>query len=311
MRNNCLKSLHLKEKNTTLAKQYFTQAHEVAPENTTALFNLAVLTSSEEKYAESNQYLDKVFALTLESKLAFQLAISNAIALKEEAELENKLKRIIEQTPDAQWPRIVLARRLHLNGKTNDALDVIRGNTSFELLNDEYFMTFTNILIDAQRPQDALTVLNNWQMAQPRNRVAYLAKINFFEKNRDFNNALEVAQGALTQENFTNDLEFLSYEAYFLLATSSLELAAKKVAFLTKEAPDNALVQRVQGQVYLSQQQYALAQEYLGKSYDQRKHAATGINLAIALSENKGPESAIAFLEGEIAQNIHTQAYTQ
>ncbi|QOL26507.1 PEP-CTERM system TPR-repeat protein PrsT [Thalassotalea sp. LPB0316] len=301
----------LNANNNALAKQYFLKAVEVEPNNTTALFNLAVMTSSSQNFDESNEYLDKIFAITLESKFAFQLAIKNAISTQQEPQLEQKLIKQVEQNQGAQWPRIVLARRYAKQGLIDKSINIFQGIDDFASLSNDYLISYTTTLIEAGKAKETVDVFTQWQTSQPTNKVAYLSSINFFETTKQFDEALKVTQSALSVGSLANDIELLSYEAYFLLATGSTELASKKINTLAQRYGDNAFVQRVQGQAYLAQKQFAQAQKYLSASYAQKKHAATGINLAIAIQENEGTEQAISFVESEIANNRHTKTYLQ
>lgn len=304
-------NVSLKTGDKTEAKKYFLKAREIAPQNTVSLFNLAVLTSGNKNYDESNQYLDEIFAISLESKLAFQLAIQNALATNSEATLEKKLHSMIKSSPDAMWPRIVLGRRYQKQGDVRQAIELYEENLNYVDLTNDYMASYTGALF-ANKDFDKLTgVFSQWQNSQPNNKTAYTAAINYYEKSNNFNKALEVAQDAISISRFSNDVELLSYEAYFLLATGSTELAAKKVNSLAQRSDENPFVQRVQGQTYLAQEDFSQAQIYLTKSYEQRKHAATGINLAIAMEKNQGSDQAIAFLRQEIDQKVHVNPYTK
>jgi putative PEP-CTERM system TPR-repeat lipoprotein len=302
-------NIAVKSKNTEDAIKYFNQALVLDPESITPLFNLAVITAEKEQYKDSNTYLDKLFSIDLEYPYAYRLAISNALQLNAENELEDKIFSLIEKSPEAIWPRVILARRLVIRNDSLKAISLLEALNNQQNLPIFYFKTLSDALV-ASKNYDKLTEMyNQWQASQPSNPAAFLNYIDILQKNKNYKLALDITQKALSQEGLKSNFQFLSLEAYFLLATNQLELALTKANKLAVIKPGHAFVLRVQGEIALAQEDFIKAIDYFSRSLASNNKTTTRIYLATAYRDNGQIKEAIQLLEKELRSYPGNQAY--
>lgn len=258
-------SNHINDKNAAVS--FFERATKVAPTNIIPLFNLAVIAAENRDFSTSNKWLDQLFAIDLEYPYAYRLAIGNAMAEKKGALLEEKLTSFINQTPQAIWPRIILARRLDVKNKQNEALELLTQLTNYSLLPNAYFHILKQILLKDNQFDELFTAYLNWQKAQPNNEEAYLAQMKLLEEQGKYQDALTITQETLALEQFKQNFQFQSLEAYYLLATSQFSLADQKIRRLSAIKPEHSFVLRLQGQLAMAQSAFDKAINYLQRSY--------------------------------------------
>lgn len=291
------------------AKSYFNQAMKVAPDNTTPIFNLAVIEAEQRNFTISTELLDKLLNINKEYPAAYRLLISNAMELKEEDALKDKLLKTIKSSPDSVWPRIILSRKLNIDKKYQEANNILEALNNYESLPVVYFITLSNNYLIQQKFDDVELLFSKWQKAQPNNSRAYIMHLNFLEKQNKHSKALEVTQRALNHAHLRKDFQLLSFESYFLLLTKQLEQATIKAQRLSQIKPEDPFVLRIQGQINLAKKDYNLAIQQLNKSLKQKKDFYTVLYLATAYKNNNEIKTAIQFLETELKESPKNDAY--
>jgi len=295
-------NIAIKAADLDLAKRYFNQASVVDAKNVTPLFNLAVIEVEQKNYQASTEFLDKIIAIDPEYSPAYRLLIRNAMKLKTEGELKNKLSKLIKNSPDAVWPRIILSRKLNIEKQHDDANSTLEALTNYESLPVVYFLTLGNNYLTQKKFDKIESLFTAWQNAQPKNAKAYTLHIELLDKQKNYKDALKVSQTALTKASLSKDFQLLSFESYFLLLTKQLEQANIKIRYLAQIKPDDAFVLRIQGQISLAKQEHSLAAQYLKKSFEQKNNIYTGLYLATAYKNLNDTASAIKFLEAELVK---------
>lgn len=302
-------SISLKAGETDDAISYFKKARKIDATNLISTFNLAVIASEQESYDKSNNYLDEIFSIDLEYPLAYRLAISNSLKLNKQNELKVKLQSIIESTPEAIWPRIILARKLVVEKNYQQAIALLEYSKNYENLPTPYLLTLSSALLSSKQNEKLSLMYTQWQHEQPANETAYLNYIDILDKRKDYKNALEAVKKGLSQEELEDDFQLLSLEPYYLLATQQVELASKKVKVLANSNPDNAFILRIEGQISLSQENYSAAVKYLSRSYELNNKVPVGLFLVAAYKKNHESQKAIDFLNIELKKSPNIDVY--
>lgn len=302
-------SISLKAGETNEAITYFKKAREIDATNLIAAFNLAVVASEQGDYEKSNNYLDEIFSIDLEYPLAYRLAISNSLRLNKQSELKIKLQSIIENTPEAIWPRIILARKLVVEKNYQQAITLLEYSKNYKNLPTPYLLTLSNALLTGKQDEKLSLMYTQWQHDQPTNETAYLSYIDILDKRKDYEQALINVTKGLSQERLNSNFQLLSLEPYYLLATKQVELANKKLKVLANSNPDNAFILRVQGQVALSQENYSSAVKHLARSYELNKKIPVGLFLVTAYKKNNENQKAIDFLTSELKSTPNIDLY--
>lgn len=275
------------------AKAFFTQALALEPNNIVPLFNLAVIAAENKNYAESNKQLDKLFSIDLEYPYAYRLAIDNAVAENNDELLEQKILKFIDSSPTAVWPRIILARRYAIKNKLKDGFSILEPLDDYSKLPNAYFQTLQNILLQTKQSDKLSAVYIRWQQAQPKNESAFLSQIKWHEQQQNYQDALVTTRQALSLEQFKQNFQLQSLEAYYLLATSQFSLAEKSINRLAAIQPEHAFILRIQGQLAMAKKDYAQAIKYLLNSYHVNPQESTAIYLASSYRENNEINKAI------------------
>ena len=292
-------NIALKANEQDKAIQYFIKASEVDSKDIMPLFNLAVINANRLAFDKSNHYLDKLFAIDLEYPFAYRLAISNSLQMKQQKKLKNKLLAFIEQSPSAVWPKVILARKLAIEGQHDKAIDILEKDADYAKLPNVYFQSLSSVLLENQNTTKLSAMYEKWQRAQPNNEISYLHEATYLDKTKDYTGALEVIRSALSTKMLKSNFKLLSLEAYYLLATKQTELASQKVNLLAKNTPQNPLLLRIQGQVAMTRALYTEAIDLLFRSYQGNKKEVVGLMLVSAYKANRNKAEAIEFLEQE------------
>ncbi|WP_286234339.1 XrtA/PEP-CTERM system TPR-repeat protein PrsT [Thalassotalea sediminis] len=291
------------------AKEYFIKVNQLEPDNVTSLFNLAVVSTEEGDYKQSNQYLDKLFAINLEYPLAYRLAISNAMKLNDSKSLEAKLERFVQNSPDAFWPRIIIARRYNVHKNVEAALKTLDGASNLASAPHEYFLTYVNVLKRNGRDSEIKALYKKWQLAQPDSPRAYLTYVSILESEKAYDQALNVVTTALSKDALKTNFQLQAYEAYYLVMTNQLEMATQKVNRLKAIKPNHPYLLRVQGQLALALDKFDDAATYFAQSYAGNQKVSTALMLVTAYQEGNKTNKAIAFLENELTKNPMRDVY--
>lgn len=299
----------LRSNKTDSAKDFFIRAYELDRSNIVPLYNLAVIATDGKDYQASNDYLDKIFETNLEYPYAYRLAITNALAENKSESLEKKLSKLIEDAPGSVWPRITLARRYVIENKPNDAAELLGQLSSYEELPVAFFYAYANALKKSQQLDEIPSMYKKWQTAQSDNESAYLGLINHYDSLNEYQKALEESERALSISKFSRSFQFLSLQAYYLLATSQFESAAKKIDSLARSHKDDAFVMRLQGQLEMARGNYQAAVPFLKQSFDLKKNKDTALFLAISYKNSNQVPEAIAFLETQLQSSPNLYAY--
>lgn len=300
-----------KSKNTLEAKKYFKQALVINPEGITPLFNLAVIAAEKKQYTDSNNYLDRLFSIELEYPYAYRLAISNALKLNAQNELEDKIFSLIEKSPEAIWPRIIIARRLIIKNNPKKAISLLEELNNNQSLPNFYFRALSDALVASENSDTLAKMYNQWQTSQPNNPAVYLNYIDILQKEKKYKQALDITQKALSQDKLKNNFQLQSLEAYFLLTTNQLESAITKSNKLSTTKPEHAFILRVQGEIALAQENYPKAIDHFSRSLDSNNKTATRLLLATAYKDNNQGKKAIQLLEKELKKSPGNQLYTR
>lgn len=302
-------NIAIKQNQLDDAYTYFQKAHKVEEDNIIPLFNIAVLEHLQEKYEASDITLDTIFAKTLDYPFSYRLAVNNAVKQQDLAPLETKLEALIKSSPEAVWPRIILAQKWVKDGQAKEAielLDVVKQQ-------DNLPTAFHSIYLHGLRAQKDIKEMeefyNYWINSQVDSELPHLAYAYFLERKGDINGSLATIKKALTQPELKNSDQLKSLEAYYLLGSGQIEQASTVVKELVKRIPDNAFTQRLQGQLALKQGDFNSAIEHLGNSYDVKDDVATGLNLAVALKNANQTDKAIEFLEKELVRKPSVAQY--
>lgn len=288
---------------------FFKKANEVSPKNVIALFNLAVLSSNTGDFSQSNRYLDELFNVDLEYPFAYRLAISNALMLKTEDDLEKKIFSIIENSPSAIWPRIIIARRMTIKEQFKVAFDTLNELTNYAELPNIYFQTMALIFTRNNEPKKLTMLFDKWIQHQPNNEAAYLDYINILDQQKNYKQALLISSKALQQKVFERNVQLNSLEAYYLLATMQLERANRKIIALASKNPNHAFTLRLQGQLSLAQQNYNAAIEYLSQSLNLNSNIDTKRYLINAFILNNQPEGATRIIKEQLIKTPSNEAF--
>ncbi len=301
--------LALKNNQNKPAKEYFESAMQMAPDNVTPLFNLAVLASEAEQYSNSNLLLDKLLNINKEYPLAYRLMIANAMKENKEDELKHKLSSIIKNFPTAMWPRIILSRRLAIEKNYQEANNILEALTNIEELPNAYFETlYRNYSLENN--DNAIQKLHySWQKNQPSNIESYRQHINYLDTIKDYKQALTVSQKGLTNSKLNNNFQLLAFESYYLLLTRQLEQAKSKINRLVKVKPNDPLVLRVLGQIALTENDYSKALKYLERSFNQENNTYTGLYIATTYKLLEEKNKAVSFLEHELEKTPENNTY--
>jgi len=288
---------------------FFKKALEASPENVTALFNLAVLFSNKGNFSQSNHYLDELFRADLEYPYAYRLAISNALSLDKEEELEQKIFSFIKNSPSAVWPRIIMARRLTIKQQYKSAFDILNELTNYAELPYAFFQTMVLTLTKENDTKKIAVIFEKWFQQQPNNKIAYLDYINILDQQKNYNQALLITNLALQQKSLENSLQLRALEAYYLLATMQIERAHKKITLLANQNPEHAFILRLQGQLALAKQNYTDAVKYLSKSLKSNQNIDTKRYLVNALILSSQPDSAVALINEQLTKTPNNEAF--
>ena len=302
-------NIAIKSSTPSDAVVFFKKALNTSPKNVTALFNLAVLSSNEADFKQSNLYLDELFNADLEYPYAYRLAISNALALNKEEDLERKIFSIIEKSPTAVWPRVIIARRLTIKKQFKSAFDILNELTNYAELPYIYFQTMALTLTKGNDPKRLSMVFERLLQHQPNNETAYLDYINILDQQKNYEQALLTVSLALQQKTLQNNLQLRSLEAYYLLATMHLERAHKKILILANQYPKHAFILRLQGQLALARQNYKSAIEYLSLSLNTNSNIDTKKYLVNAFILNNQPDSAISLIKKQLTKTPNNEAF--
>lgn len=302
-------NIAIKASELNLAKAYFNQALMIDKNNVTPLFNIAVIEAEQKNYKASTDLLDKIIAINIEHPSAYRLLISNARQLKEEDELEKKLSLLIKSFPDSVWPRIILSQKLIIEKQYQYADKILEALDNYESLPVVYFTTLNHNYLIQKKYNKIESLYIAWQKAQPNNTKAYTLQLEFLDKQQDYKSALKISQAALSNQTLSKDFQLLSFESYFLLLTSQLEQASRKVHYLAKIKPNDPFVLRIQGQIFLAKKEYSLAAQYLKQSFELKENLYTGLYLATAYKNLNDSDSAIKILEAELAKSPSNNIY--
>jgi putative PEP-CTERM system TPR-repeat lipoprotein len=305
----------LKSSETDDAINYFKKAVTLDENNITPLYSLAVIATSQEKYDESDQYLEQLISIEKEYPRAYQLLINNALKTGKENNLKQKFQQLITETPTALWPRIILSRRQIDEGQPADAIATLSAIKDYPVYPKVYFTQ----LIEAQIKSNNKNTNNEtdqisatfklWQDNQEENATAYITQINLLEKQKKYQAALTVAQSALKQDKLKNHLQLLTLESYYLLATTQTETANRKIRTLGLKYPENPFVLRLQGQLAMVHKKFPDAITYLSKSFELKPNTFTGIYLATSYKNNSQQQKAIDFLNSALQESPTNSAY--
>jgi len=304
-------NIALKANNKEDAIEYFNKVVSLSPKNIVALFNLAVIASDKEQYKKSNNYLEQLFAVDLEYFFAYRLAISNSLKLNSQQQLEEKLLSYIKKSPNAIWPKVIIARRLTLKGEYQHAINILETLDDYKVLPNFYLLTLSNALLMSKNSKKLALMFEQWQYAQPENDAAYLSYIDILNKQENYKLALDVAQKALSNNKLQKHFQLLALESYYLLATNQVELASKKINHLVEIDPDHGFLLRVRGQLSLAQSNYPAAIDYFSRSLQLNKKVDTNLYLMTAYKENGQINKAINLLEAELKLTPNNPRYTR
>jgi len=300
-------NIALKASKVEEAKQFFNQAIKSDPTSVVAYFNLSAIAADAGEIVTSNQLLDKIFTLDLEYPYAYRLAISNALKENKSEALENKLNKLIANSPTAIWPRVTLARRYLIKNNPAEATKILEALTDFTALPNVYFQALSTALESDKQEEKLKQMFTRWQKAQPTNESAYLSLIRYYDKNKAYQNALDNVNSALNLEFFKNHFQLLSLQAYYLLATSQYELADKKINRLATNDPEHSFVLRLQGQLAMANQEYRKAIDFFQRSFEKNAKDETVLYLAYSYKNNNQIHEAIRVLE-ESSKNAPNNA---
>jgi len=216
---------------------------------------------------------------------------------------------MIENSPTAVWPRVIIARRLTIKKQFNNAFDALNELTNYAELPNIYYQTMALILTKSNESKKLAIVFENWLMHQPNNAAAYLDYINILDQQKNYKQALVIATRALQQKAFSNHKQLNYLEAYYLLATMQLERAHKKITTLVHQNPNHAFVLRLQGQLALARQDYSSAITYLSKSLNLNSNIDVRKYLVNAFLLNKQPADAINIINKQLVNTPNNEAF--
>ncbi|WP_206483093.1 XrtA/PEP-CTERM system TPR-repeat protein PrsT [Thalassotalea sp. G2M2-11] len=288
---------------------FFKQALHLSPTNIIPVFNLAVIAAESGNIAESNAYLDQLFAIDLEYPYAYRLAINNAIKQNNEKLLEGKLHALIDSNPSAIWPRIILARRFNATGMYNKAEKLLAQLTNFKVLPNAYFKAVQNTLTKTKKFDQLIQTFTQWQQAQPNNASAYLSQVKLLERLGKYQDALTITRDALTSEPLKQNFQLKALEAYYLLATSQYSLAEKEIRRLSALQPEHAFVLRLQGQLAMAKSNFDKAIHYLRKSYHSNPKDETALFLVTSYRNIKETQKAAFLMEQLVNKHPNNIAF--
>jgi putative PEP-CTERM system TPR-repeat lipoprotein len=302
-------NIAIKNNANEAAKQYFTRAIAADSGSITPLYNLAVVYSNEKNDQASFETLEKLLIIDKEYAPAYRLLITNAIRLKQEELLIEKINNIARENPTSIWPRLVLSRRFNNESKFTEANEVLESLSDYSSLPNVYFSTLVNNYLSQKKFSKIDTLFAQWQKAQPENFRAFTMQIELFDKQKKYQQALEAVQSALSNNRHKNNFQIKAYESYFLLLTGQLEQAKSTVSILAKSKPSNSFILRIQGQIALATSDFHKAKNYLAQSYQLNNNTFTGLYLANSHKALGAPQAAIDFLEKELEKHPERIAY--
>ena len=299
----------LNSSETDIAVQFYKKAVTLDKNNITPLYSLAVIATSQERYDESNQYLEQLISIEKEYPRAYQLLIKNALKTGEQDNLEQKFQQLITATPTTIWPRIMLSRRQIDKNQLTDAITTLTALTDYPSYPRIYFTQLIEAYIKNKNMGQVSVTFKNWQDNQKENAIAYITQINLLEKQKKYQDALNIAQQALKQNKLKNHLQLLTLESYYLLTTTQTETASRKIRVLALKYPENAFVLRLQGQLSFVHKNFPDAIKFLSKSFELKPNTYTGIYLATSFKDNNEQQKAIDFLNIALADSPENSAY--
>lgn len=299
----------LKSAENEQAITFFEQAIALDKTNLTPLYSLAIIASSQKNHKKSNQYLERLIAIEKEYPRAYQLLVSNTVNIGEEELLEGKFQQYIAESPKSLWPRILLSRRLLDKKETPRAIELLEAITEYEKYPKVYFTQLLEAYIKTNNTEKVADTFILWQNSQQDNATAYTMQINLLEKQKKYKAALTIAKKALQQDKLKNNLQLLTLESYYLLATTQTETASRKIRTLAQKYPDDAFVLRLQGQLAVIHKEFAKAIPFLKQSFELKANTFTGIYLATSYKNNNEEQKAIDFLNKALKETPDNTAY--
>lgn len=297
---------HLKSEQLSEAKAAFEKAVQLSPENPSikmSLFRLAIVKAkADENYDAANQQLSKI----LESHPQFIPAIISAFAM------ENRSLRTAGIVEHLQAERA--------KNPENPALTLVDAKMSFS--QKDYQQTLTTLseflahLGDAvPLPQDywqlkgeslfklkmldqAKTHFQAWIESSPNNRMAVMGNITLLEQQREYEQALVLAEKFSKAQG--NDPQLLMLQAHLSLLTGQVDQAREFYRQFPEQLLAHPLGKGILGQLQLNDGQLALAQSNLTALYDFQPSPRNTRLLYFCMMRMQQTETAYQFLEAHI-----------
>ncbi|WP_413284614.1 XrtA/PEP-CTERM system TPR-repeat protein PrsT [Vibrio sp. MA40-2] len=287
------------EDNREQSEAIFKSVLESEPNNVRALIYYSQLLAEQQEFDKAYQMAYQAKRQDATNTTANQILLITGKQLDRISELLELIETQLADDPSNVTLLHQKARALTLNNQASNAVNLLesipnadKDSKTWQLIGDVYYTQ--------KKWTDAERAYEQWLALTPANSQAYVRNINIKEMTRKYLAGVNIADKAAT--TFPNDPRFPMMKAGLLLKAGQPENSQLVLNSVDKQAQETPLGLKLQGLIYIAQNNLPAAIEVHKLRYNKQPGLQTANELASIYVLNDQRQEAVDFLEDVIAK---------
>lgn len=287
------------------AETYFKEALTQAPNNISALYNLASVHTYKEQTVDAISGYKRVIQLNPNHHNAIrrygilqakQNKTSAAIAFLSALHDENKRKGNTHKNLV-----IGLAQNLWIDKQITSAIELLESLKYKKHLSPRYWSLLAEIYQSNKQNDYALATYKQAVIANPNHYILRIGYISLLQKLQKYDEALLLTKQA--DKDFPHDENLMTTVAYLEFINKNIQAAKNQLKLLKTQGFLNYVATETEANIAMVEKNYNKAIEIYSDIYQEKSNAHNVINLARALQFSKQGSQAEKVLENYLTNN--------